>query len=154
MGRHTDIERAITQSVLDCDTGLPFAIENAPFDKPDDGSPWMAMWIVPSQNGVRAVTCGDAGEDEHVGILQLDLNYPVGKGTKALRLVADKIARFYVAGRRMISGLAGVEVISCSKSLGREVDGWWRVSMTINWRARLSRNELSQAPGVSTPPPV
>lgn len=141
------------QGVIDCDMGLPFAVENAPFDKPAE-TPWASVWIVPSPGGVRAVTCGDAGEDEHVGIVQVDLNYPMRRGTRDQRLMCDKLATFFVAGRRMISGLANVLVVSCDKSMGREVDGWWRVSMTVTWRARVARNEGYMAPGVSTPAPA
>lgn len=151
MGKHTDIERGLMQSLIDCDLQLPISQENVEFSKPTDGSPWAAVWVMYPPSNVRPVTCGDLGEDEHVGIMQIDLNYPLREGVAAQRLKADELARFYVAGRRMISGMATVEVTSCSKSSGREAEGWWRISMTVAWRARLPRNEGSMAPGVSTP---
>lgn len=153
MGKHTDIERGLMQSLIDCDIQLPIAQENIEFAKPTNGTPWAAVWVMYPIGGVRPVTMSDFGEDEHVGVMQIDLNYPLRKGVSAQRLKADELARFYVAGRKMVSGLATVYVTSCAKSNGREVEGWWRVSMTVNWYARLLRNEGSGAPGTSTPPP-
>lgn len=135
-----DIDKALLQSYEDLGLGLPVTMENIQFDKPTDGSPWVGVWVIPSTNGVRAVTCGSYGEDEHVGILQVDLNYPLLKGVADVRAVADQVASFYTAGKRLTHGRAKVTVTSCSRSRGREVDGWYRVSMTISWYARVPRN--------------
>jgi hypothetical protein len=137
---HEDIDKALMQGVVDAALALPIAQENVAFNKPTDGSPWASVWIIPSPDGVRAVTLGDDGEDEHVGIVQLDLNYPTGRGVDDVRAKGDQVAAFFSVGKALSSGVAKVTVSSCSRSRGREVEGWYRVSMTISWYARVPRH--------------
>jgi len=127
------------QGVVDATLGMPIGIENASFpNKPTDGSPWAAVFILPNQPSVA--TLGYEGEDAHDGIVQIDLNYPLGKGEAAVRAKADQVASFFKAGRRLSYQGAYATVSSCGRSRGREVDGWYRVSMTITWFARIPRN--------------
>lgn len=140
MSKHADIDTALLQAVVDANLGLPIAQENAPFDKPTDGSPWAAAFVVPSPGGVRAVTCGEQGEDEQVGYMQIDLNYPLHRGVAAARTKGDAVSEHFPLGRALSHGVARVTVASCSRSRGLEVDGWYRVSITVSWYARVPRN--------------
>lgn len=139
MAESSKLYSALTQGVLDCGLGLPTGFENAPFpDKPTDGSPWASVFILPNQPSVA--TLGDEGEDAHDGIMQIDLNYPLGKGDGLQRAKADHVASFFKAGKRLLYQGVFVTVASCGRSRGREVDGWYRVSMTVTWFARVPRN--------------
>lgn len=138
MAESSKLHAALMQGVVDAALGLPMAVENAPFTKPADGSPWCSVFILENQPSVA--TLGHEGEDAHDGIVQVDLNYPLGKGEAAVRAKADQVASFFKAGRRLPYQGVYATVASCGRSRGREVDGWYRVSMTITWFARVPRN--------------
>lgn len=132
------IKKALMQGVADSPLGLPYAVENAPFEKPTDGSPWASAFVLPNQPSVA--TLGDAGQDAHDGILQIDLNYPLLTGDAAVTAKADELAGFFKAGERLSHSGVQLTVTSCGRSRGREVDGWYRVSVTVAWFARVPRN--------------
>lgn len=134
-----DIETALLQSVTDCNIGLPTGRQNLPFPtKPKDGTPWAAVSLLPA--GAAPVTMGLEGEDSHGGILQIDLNYPLLSGTGAIRAKADTVASFYTAGKPLVHGNFKGWVSACFASPGREVNGHWKVSMSIVWSGRAPRN--------------
>lgn len=134
------MDKALLQAAVGAGFGLAMGAEGHPFDKPDAETPWAFVWIIPTLNGVRAVTCGDAGYDEHVGILQIDFNYPMNRGPAASRAMLDVGADHFRIGRHFIRGVADVTIQSTSRIRGREVDGWWRVSLSIAWSARVPRD--------------
>ena len=134
----TGLRKALMQGVEDSPLGLPYAAENSPFDKPADQSPWAAAHIFMNQPSVA--TLGDEGQDAHDGILQIDLNYPLNTGEAAVTAKADELTDFFKAGKRLAHSGVELTVASCGRSRGREVDGWYRVSMTVTWFARVSRN--------------
>lgn len=138
MAETSKLTAALMQGVVDCALDMPLAVENAKFEKPSDGSPWAAAHILYNQPSVA--TLGAEGEDAHDGIVQIDLNYPLGKGEAAVRAKADQVTSFFRAGRRLPYQGVYATVASCGRSRGREVDGWYRVSMTITWFARVPRN--------------
>lgn len=127
------------QGVLDSGLALPLAFENSPFDeKPEDRSPWASAFIL--QNQPSVATMGHEGQDAHDGILQIDLNYPLLTGEAAVTAKADELSDFFKAGKRLAHLGIELTVASCGRSRGRDVDGWYRVSMTVSWFARVSRN--------------
>lgn len=136
---HEDIELALTQSVTDCNLGIPIGLQNLPFlDKPKGAEPWGAAFILPYPSS--PVTMGAEGEDTHGGILQIDLNYPLLSGTGAARAKADEIASFYTAGKPLAHRLFKGWIRSCSVGQGREVNGHWKVTINIIWGGRAPRN--------------
>jgi hypothetical protein len=137
MSDSTDLEKALLQGVVDCGIGLPIAQDNTPFERPADGSPWARAFVVLNQP--RPATLGDGGEDGYTGFTQVDLNYPLNSGTADVIAKAAELERFFFAGRRLNYGQTQATVSSCGRSRGREVDGWYRVSVTIMWFARVSR---------------
>lgn len=132
------LDGALMQGVVDSPLAIPFAFPNAPFDKPTGGQPWANVFVLANQPSVA--TLGHEGEDAHDGILQIDLNYKLLSGTEAVTAKADELTDFFKAGKRLAHGGIEVTVASCGRSRGREVDGWYRVSMTITWSARVPRN--------------
>ena len=132
------LSKALMQGVEDSPLDLPYAVDNAPFDKPTGKTPWAAAFIQMNQPSVA--TLGAEGQDAHDGFLQIDLNYPLNTGEAAVTAKADELTDFFKAGKRLAHSGVELMVTSCGRSRGREVDGWYRVSMTIAWRARVSRN--------------
>lgn len=135
---YSGLAQALKQGVVDSPLDLPYAVENAPFDKPTPQNPWAATHIIMNQPSVA--TLGSEGQDAHDGILQIDLNYPLNTGEAAVTAKADELSDFFKAGKRLAHSGVELTVASCGRSRGREVDGWYRVSMTIAWFARVSRN--------------
>lgn len=100
--------------------------------------PWASAFLIP--NIPDAVTVGIGGEDEHSGFLQVDLNYPLNEGTAHILEAADQIRAHFVAGRKFTHDGQEVLIRSCGRSTGLEINGWYRISMTINWTARTLRS--------------
>lgn len=129
---------ALMQGVEDSPLDLPYAAENSPFDKPANKAPWASVFVLPNQPS--PATLGDEGEDAHDGILQIDLNYQLLTGEAAVTAKADQLTDFFKAGKPLTYQGVQLTVASCGRSRGREVDGWYRVSMTVSWFARVPRN--------------
>ncbi len=133
------LSKALLQGAVNAlPIGFPLAGEGLPFDKPTDGSRWGAAFVF--HNQPSPVTLGDDGEDGHDGFLQIDLNHKALSGDGASNILADQVAAYFKAGRPLVNGGVTATVVSCGRSRGREVDGWYRVSMTVTWRARVPRN--------------
>ena len=75
MSKQADyIAECLVKAYLDGGFNLPTAYENRAFSKPGPDEPWAALFLLPDKP--RPVTLGPHGEDEHRGILQVDLHYP------------------------------------------------------------------------------
>lgn len=132
------LSQALMQGVVDSPLGMPYALPNAPFEKPADSAPWGKVFIL--FNDPRVATLGADGQDGHDGILQIDLNYPLLTGDAAATAKADELSNFFIAGKRLaIGGVSQLIITSCGRSHGREVDGWYRVSVSVAWDARIPR---------------
>jgi hypothetical protein len=132
------LRSALLQGLGASPLSLPLAVENAPFEKPADGLPWAMATVLMNQPSVA--TLGSDGEDAHDGILQVDLNYPMLTGEAAVTAKADQLASFFKAGERLSYQSVELTVLSCGRSRGREVNGYYRVSVTVSWFARVPRN--------------
>lgn len=134
---NTNLRAALIQGCVDS-VGLPTKFENMPFDKPEGQSPWAAAYVLPS--AVFVATLGHEGENDHNGLLQIDLNYPLLTGEADVMSKADELENFFQAGKRLVHAGVELTVQSCYRGSGREVDGWYRVSVTVTWDARVPRN--------------
>jgi hypothetical protein len=132
----TNIKGALVSAYVAGAFGLPTAHENKIF-KPVTGTPWASLFVVPNQPSVG--TLGDAGEDNHDGFLQIDLNYPLNKGDGEALSKSDEMRDYFKAGSRHVHSGQVVTVTNCGRSIGRQVDGWYRITLTINWYARTAR---------------
>lgn len=101
---------------------------------------WAAFWFFPDQPIVATLgKPGSGGTDDQGGFVQLDLNYATDSGeAAALAKFADLSSRFTAGARFSYQGQV-VTVRSCGCSQGRIVDGFYRVSVTIPFYARIPR---------------
>lgn len=137
MNPFSKLGTALMQGVADAPMGMPYAVPNAPFEKPGS-DPWGKVIIL--YNDPRVATLGADGQDGHTGILQIDLNYPLLTGDAAVMAKADELSNFFTAGKRLaVGGANQLTITSCGRSHGREVDGWYRVSVSVAWEARVAR---------------
>src|SRR3990172_11587594 len=112
------------------------AFENELFTKPT-AEAWCAVFFL--QNLPSVSTLGSDGYDEVDGIFQVDLNFPLNKGTKESKDKADQFPNVFTPGDRLYFDNQEVLITSCGRSSGRPVDGWWKVVVTIQWYAQILR---------------
>ena len=107
MSKQADyIAECLVKAYLDGGFNLPTAYENWAFSKPGPDEPWAALFLLPDKP--RPVTLGPHGEDEHRGILQVDLHYPLNSGTAGINAKYNELASWFTAGRRFIHNGTGV----------------------------------------------
>lgn len=133
----TAIEQALITAVQSVDNVTPCGMPGAELAEYPDGL-WLQLFNMRADS--TPVTLGDAGEDNHAGFLQIDINYPKGQGTGDVLGKADEFASFFTAGKSLLYNTQEVKVISCSLSSGRYVGGYYRVSLTVNYYARTTRS--------------
>jgi len=128
-------------AAIGIDTTTKTSYENTDFVPPADNSDWAALWILPAP--VKVDSMGALGQDEHVGVFQIDLNTVFGGSTAVLDAYADIAYSYFVAGRRLTYNGQDVLVRSCSPSMKRKVDTWCRLSLSIYWAAWVSRAAIT-----------
>ena len=100
------------------------------------------LWLqVSNLRGVsEPVTMGDKGEDNHPGILQIDICYPRGKGAGFILKKADALALTLKAGHSFTHNEQRVTISATSLGGAREVGGYSKMSLSINYYSRTPRN--------------
>lgn len=118
---------------------LPFAQENRAFTQPADGSAWAAIYFMPGNN--TPVTLGNVGQDEMVGLFQIDFYAPAGKGTNQLLTYADSVRNYFKAGMRLMYDSQEVLIKQTSFTRIRRSDtgGEFVLTGTVSWQARFNR---------------
>lgn len=132
-----DIELAITSTILrHNEFRIPFEYPQSPLSTYPDG-----LWgkVTNLRGNGRPVTLGPEGYDEHVGIIQIDVNYPAGKGTGDLLDKATEIARAFKPGLTLPYGSMELRTLAVSASPDRIVGGYVKVSVSVNYSVRASR---------------
>lgn len=113
------------------------AWENRSFTPPR-GKPWMAFFFMPVDE--RVVTLGPTGYDQADGLLQIDVNYPLGVGEGESRQTINDLRACFTPGTIEFQD-HGVTVLSRSRSHGREKNGYYCIPFTVRWKSELTRNE-------------
>lgn len=110
------------------------AYENSAFVKPPANASWASVFFLPAQNSSLSLD-----SNEHSGVMQIDVNAPTNIGAGAVISVADNIMSVFRHGASFTAAGQRVEVASTSISPGRVVDGWYRVSVSVFYRAFVPR---------------
>ena len=132
-----DIDGALIQAYIDIGLGLETAYENVEFTPPTDGSAWVAVFIVPAVTDFNSL--GVNGTDLHEGFMQIDFNVPHGTGRATLLGYAESLRNEFVGGKAYTLNSQNTRITTVERSSVREVDGWMRLSMTVNWEAETVR---------------
>lgn len=132
----TKIKSALVDAFQTGGFSLPTAYENRNYE-PKPGTPWAELFVIPNQPEVA--TLGDAGEDSHTGIFQINLNYPPNQGEGPILATADAVRAVFSAGKRLTNNGQTMTVLSCGRSRGIQAGGWYRISITITWYALTAR---------------
>lgn len=137
---YSDIEKALIKGYTDLALGYPTsypAAELDPNNQPSD-APWIALHNLRAES--LPATLGNQGEDNHPGLFQIDINTPKNKGSGQSLQIADTILGSFTSGNTLIYNAQEVKISSTSLSPGRYIGGFYRVSVTITYYARTTRN--------------
>jgi hypothetical protein len=134
-----NIDKALVDAYIDIGQNLATAYEGIHFEPPHNAD-WAALFVLPA--GSPPATLGVGGQDEHIGILQIDYNIKPGVGRSQLYTYAQAALDKFVAGRSFSSSGQYVTIESSGRTSIRAVDGWLRMSVSVNWLARTTRPEI------------
>ena len=132
-----DIDGALIQGYLDIGLGLDTAYEGEEFTDHAPEDDWAAVFIVPATSGFNSL--GVNGTDLHEGFMQIDFNIPHGKGRADLLSYAQSVRDEFVGGKAYTLNSQNTRITTVERSSVREVDGWMRISMTVNWESETVR---------------
>lgn len=105
---------------------------------PPQSEPWAEFFFIP--NNPTVATLGTGGTDGVDGYLQVNLNFPLNKGTKPADEKFEAMRSFFTAGRVLTyTGGQQAVVASCGRSQGRMENGFWKVPVFIAFYARITR---------------
>ena len=89
----------------------------------------------------RPVTLGNRGEDNHVGIFQIDINAPKQIGSGKQLSIADKIASHYEAGGGHIEDNQPVHWLGSFASPMLILEGYQKIALSVRYYARTTRGQ-------------
>lgn len=115
------------------------AYEGKDFTPPASGK-WAAIFNL--RAGTSVASLGVSGQDEHAGVLQIDVSVPENTGTGTLLTDADALRAYFVAGTYFTYSGQSVLVRHCDVSSIRQVDGYLRISASVTYTARSTRPEI------------
>lgn len=125
----------IASNAFDADT---IAWENVAFTPPTD-RPWAAVWFLPSQPTPGTLGPPGKGQDRVNGILQIDLNYPIGSGENLITDTADLINLTFYAGAYFTYNGQSVTIKSCGRGKSAVVNGFYKIPVTVYFYTFITR---------------
>lgn len=143
MSTYPKVASALTsafKTLNDATLQLPVRWPNMPFTPPSTGG-WASFDIVPADPAVA--TLGLQGEDEHTGIMQVGLHYPLQVGVKSVNDAYETLRAFFVAGKFLTFEDARVTVLRCGIGPQGKKDSYFQAFVTVSWRARIQRPTIS-----------
>jgi hypothetical protein len=134
-----ELESALNQGFSDgafFDTADWF-VGNFEEDTPNDGV-WTQTFFLPAQPIPTGL--GREGTDTVTGIYQIDLNYPLNQGRQNIIAKYEEIRTYFWAGRKFTSGTTSLAIRSAGSSPGSRVNQNYRISVSVEFEARISRS--------------
>lgn len=104
---------------------------------PPAAAAWAIVTFLPAQ--AEVATLGDAGQDELNGLLQVDLNYPMGSGEKDASDKFEAIRALFKPGASFTYSGQVVRIRSCGRTHGRVVNNFFRITASIFFYAYINR---------------
>jgi len=112
---------------------LPTAYEGFPFTPPD-ATPWARLFWLPVRTDSRLQTA-----DKYTGILQIDLNFPLGLGTRAAHDGAQALLDHFRPYRTFAYDTVILSVRSREPSSIRNEGGWQTVTVSVTFATAMDR---------------
>lgn len=96
------------------------------------------IWFMPSGNDPASL--GGTGLDRIVGVAQIDLMYPEGKGIGDALEKADAVAAYFQRGRSQAYSTTTVVFTGAVVLQPRNEGGWLRVPISVGWYSHQARS--------------
>lgn len=139
MSQFLKIEQALINGFVGQTLGYPTSYPNAAItDESKAGNAWLSVAVLPAESD--GITLGDAGEDNNPGVLQVDVNVPIGSGTALQLTILDQLATAFKAGATLQFSGQRVTLRGSSITGPREVGGFSKRSLSVNYYARTTRS--------------
>lgn len=134
------VEVAIEKALLDRSqafataNNLLIALPNIKFDPPSVSvsAKYLRATLLPADTATIAIAA--SGNDQHLGLLQLDVFYGNGGGERAPRRIASDIISYFVRGTRMTVDGFNVDVLQTPR-IGPSIktDSWIFIPVRISY---------------------
>lgn len=134
------IEQSLMKMAKEALAGKTVQWPNVKFEPPTNAL-WFRVFYMPADR--HGATLGELGEDEIDGFLQIDVNVPTNSGEKLMREELDKLEKVFIAGAKASYSTSEASILACKRSPGRDVDGFYRVSLTVDFYGRIQRPPLT-----------
>lgn len=141
MNKHAEAEVALFDYAAAIDKSMKVDYPNHELaEYPENGGAWLQFTNL--RAGTFLATLGDTGENEDRGILQIDFNISKGVGSGAILELADKYEKAFQIGRKINynNGNLIFTVHKTALSPGRYVGNYYRVSLSVDYSYRTTRN--------------
>lgn len=135
MSAFSDIQSALDNHLNGMSSLPPVAWENRAFE-PTQGTLYVRQTNL--QGDTIQATLGESGEDETVGVYQIDIFSPQGEGKKEGIDMSDAIANRFKRGTVMTYNGVNVTVRSVSRGASINSDGWFQIPITIVYRVHTA----------------
>ena len=134
------VDQAFVSAFINAAFGLPIAHENLPYT-PTAGTADAELLNIP--NDVTPYSLRDS--DETTGLFRVILRYPVDTGAVAAKTMTDAIFAVFKLGTTVSYNATGnpvtsAQVVGVQRLPGVVEDGWYKLVLTIRYRAFLRRN--------------
>lgn len=123
-----DIQAALDTKLNTISPKPPIAWENKTYN-PVKGTLYIRPTNLPGDTVQAGL--GDSGEDSTIGVYQVDVFAPGGKGKKAAVDQADTIADLFKRGSDLTYNGRTVRIQSVSRGSARNDSGWYMLSVII-----------------------
>lgn len=104
--------------------------------KPDIGTGYFRPTLLPAD--VSQAELGEDGRNEHIGLYQVDVIAPIGKGRIAAETNADAVLRRFRRGTLITYRGITVRCDAAKTLPGRSETDWFILPVQIDYRAYLS----------------
>lgn len=128
-----DIDKALTQSFIDGAFGMPIAHENFNYTPGNDA--YIEIKVL--QNDITPWSLSHSNETD--GVLKLIIRWPVGVGAVSAKEKANEILKYFKIGKQISYGTTSLIIMSGHLHPGAPEAGWFKLDVTINYRAFISR---------------
>lgn len=133
----TNFRSALVKALVDADLGIELVSQNAK-TTPLNDEPWALVTFQPDDSP-EPVTLGTTGEDEALGTLGVQLNYPNDLGPSSAMAMADRICEIYRTNKHFEFGGHFATVDNAGYQVAGTRGAYFRINVRISWRGRLPR---------------
>lgn len=131
------IDKIFNKAILNSGVTVDIVLENTSFDSVE-GLPYLSCVQIPQP--VTQSSLGVDGCDLHYGIYQININYPQGKGTTALKTMADTLNAVFYNGAIFTEGAVKLRIYNVSIERINVAGGYAIMPLTIEYNTHIERS--------------